>query len=286
MNTENIMIGLMVVTFIGMAPLIPFFGIRRIQQIIRKSGSLRGSIQQIRQRTMYSELMPAWKTGKAILMQAMLLLLGLGLLSAAWFVCQRSVRDAKLLLDEGITTTARVADKHFYSSESRNTYYILYTFVPAGNSQRTDVRCKVEVPEDVYDRLEYGGSAEVIYARSAPNVTQIYELYTPGKVIYWPVILLGGTGLLCMALSWLPFRKYREARFLDEVGVTATTHLLARFEDSNDGGMSYYIAYHLPGIGPIRHTVAYRIFKRVSIGDGITVIYLPDNSRVFRPCWR
>lgn len=286
MNTEDIMIGLLVAAFIGMAPLIPFVAIRRVQRITRKSSDLRGSVQQASQKGMYSELTPVWKTGTAIFVQVVLLLLGVGLLCAAWFVCQRSLRDAQLLLNEGITTTARVADKYLYSSEARNTYYVVYAFTAMGDGQRTDIRRKVEVREDVYNRLEYGGSVEIIYARSAPNVTQIHALYTPGKVTFWPVILLGGSGLLCMSLSWFPNKKCRKARLLDREGVTTTTPLLARFEDSNDDGMSYYVAYHLPRIGTIRHTVAYRTFKRVNIGDSITVIYLPNDPRIFRPYWR
>jgi hypothetical protein len=128
-------------------------------------------------------------------------------------------------------------------------------------------------------------AAGLVYQR---NLREAQLLFNEGvtATANWPVILLGGGGLLCMSLSWFPFKKYREARVLDREGVTTTTLLLACFEDSNDDGTSYYVVYELPRLGSICHTVAYKIFKRVNIGDNITIIYLPNNPRIFRPCWR
>jgi hypothetical protein len=103
----------------------------------------------------------------------------------------------------------------------------------------------------------------------------IYVRSVSNAALYWPLILLGSGGLLGIALVKNPFEKFREARRLDREGVTVTTPLLACFEGAADGDMTFYVAYTLPGVGPICHPVTDRIFKRVKAGDPITVVYHP-----------
>ncbi|HNT77938.1 MAG TPA: hypothetical protein PKH77_23230 [Anaerolineae bacterium] len=129
--------------------------------------------------------------------------------------------------------------------------------------------------QGVLGLLGTGLIGAAIYVRSVSNVA-----------LYWPLILLGSGGLLGIALVKNPFEKFREARRLDREGVAVTTPLLACFEGAADGDMTFYVAYALPGVGPIRHPVAYRIFKRVKAGDPITVVYHPQSPRLFRPRWR
>lgn len=114
----------------------------------------------------------------------------------------------------------------------------------------------------------------------------IYILAISNKALDGPMLLLGGSGLLCVALVKTPFEKYQAARRLDREGVTGTVPLLACFAGAADDDTAFYVAYELPGIGPICHPVAYRIFRRVRVGDALTVTYLPQQPRLFRPCWR
>lgn len=113
----------------------------------------------------------------------------------------------------------------------------------------------------------------------------LYGLTTSATRPDWPTILLGGSGLLCIALLKPLFEKYQVARRLDREGVTVTTPLLACFEGAADGDTAFYVAYELPGVGLIRHRVAYRIFRRLKAGDAITVTYLSHHPRTFRPRW-
>ncbi len=114
----------------------------------------------------------------------------------------------------------------------------------------------------------------------------ISMLFVSGQVAYGPVALLGGSGVLCLAWLGIPLKKYREARLLDKEGVAAATPLLACFAGAEGGDTAFYVAYELPGVGPIRHPVADRMVRRMKAGDPITVVYHPQNPRLFRPRWR
>ncbi|HNT76715.1 MAG TPA: hypothetical protein PKH77_17030 [Anaerolineae bacterium] len=114
----------------------------------------------------------------------------------------------------------------------------------------------------------------------------ISRLFVPGQVAYGPVVLPGGSGVLCLALLGIPLKKYREARRLDREGIAATVPLLACFEGAEGGDTAFYVAYELPGVGAIRHPVAYRMVRRMKVGDPMTVVYHPQNARLFRPRWR
>jgi hypothetical protein len=189
------------------------------------------------------------------------------------------------LQTEGVETIARITDKRISSSDDSDTYYVYYTFTASGNDERQETSRKDSVSEDFYDQVEYGGSLPVIYVRSNPTIIRIRALYTPGRVEYWPIVIFGGLGLTCCLLSWALFKDYRTAQRLDDEGVPTTTPLLDCWQEETSDSVLYYVAYTLPGVGPVRQLVEKAMYDRLHVGDAVRLVYLPDRPKTFRVQW-
>lgn len=234
----------------------------------------------------YPGLAPIWKTQILLWVGVGVSLLGLLLIGGGWFAQQDHIRQVRLLESEGVAATARITDKTISSSDDSDTYYIHYTFTALVDDQRVEINRKISVSEQFYDRVEYGGSLPIIYARSDPRVVRIQALYTPGKVEYWRLIILGGLGMLCCWLAWRIFKTYGDARRLDNEGVQATVRVLECYVDDSDSDSTwYYVIYELPGFGPIRQSVDVGRYRQLTVGDRVRVTYLPDQPKIFRPQW-
>ncbi|HNT75068.1 MAG TPA: DUF3592 domain-containing protein [Anaerolineae bacterium] len=283
----------LVLLFIGGVGLL-FTGVivYQITKAVKRAGGVQGIANQmqaqaaaIRPAWHYPIAAPIWPAGTALGCGVAMALLGLVLVGGGWFWQQYLIREMRLLQNEGVVATAVVAAQRISESDDSETYYVTFAFTAVANDQRVDVRREVSVPESFYERVEYGSQIEVVYARSDPRIVKIRAMYTPGKVAYWPLILLGGLGALCLFFAWLLFGTYRNARRLDEEGLTTSVVLVDCFEHSDSDSTSYYVAYELPGGGPIRHTVEKKIYDRLSAGQTFRLAYLPDNPKIFRPLW-
>ncbi len=233
----------------------------------------------------YPIVTPTWQAGEALGVCVALLLLGLTLIGAGWFLQQRHIHEVQLLKNEGVVAVANIADQRISENDDSETYYVTFAFTAGADDQRVEVQREVSVPESFYDRVEYGSKIEVVYARSDPHIVRIRALYTPGKIKYWWLIFLGGAGGLCLLFAWIVLGIYRNANRLDEEGMSTTTVLLDCFEHSDSDNTAYYLVYDLPGVGPIRHIVEKRVYNRLTIGDTFSLVYLPDNPKIFRPLW-
>jgi len=203
------------------------------------------------------------------------------------FFQYRTIRSARLLQNEGMTTRATVAEKYISEDDEGNeTYYVTYTFtaqsLDAGPQQ---IKRQESVPHEIFARVEKGERIEIIYARSDPKVARIMANYEPGAVSYLPICLGGILGLVD-ALMTIPFyRRFQKAVRLDVEGIPTTTTVRGLFTSSGEEGTTYYVAYTLPDGQKIRHSIKPALYKQLHVGDTLRIVYLSDNPRVFRPEW-
>lgn len=208
---------------------------------------------------------------------AALLCFGLG-----GFLQYRTIRNARLLESEGVTTRATVTGKRISEDDDGDeTYYVAYRF-DAGSQP---VRREESVPYAVFARAEEGGKIDVIYARSDPKVAQILADYTPGEVSYLSILIGGVMGVICALLAIPLRRRFRAALALDAEGVLTTTAVLDLFTASDSDGTTHYVAYTLPDGQKVRHGVKPAIYKQLHVGDLLRLVYLPDDPKVFRVEW-
>ena len=280
-------------SFVAVFVIIIVSQVVKTSQKLKRAGGVSGLIANLHAQAttlppsrQYPGLAPMWKTQTLLWSGVGISLLGLLLLGGGWFAQHDHIRQVRLLETEGVTTTARITDKTISSSDDSDTYYIHYTFTAVVDDQRVEINRKTSVSEQFYDRVEYGGALPVVYARSDPRVVRIQALYTPGKVEYWRLIILGGLGMLCCWLAWRIFRTYGDAHRLDNEGVQATVRVLECYvDDSDSDSTSYYVIYELPGFGPIRQSVDAGRYRQLTVGDLVRVTYLPDQPKIFRPQW-
>lgn len=276
----------------GIGLLITGLFVYQMLKAVKRSGGVQGIAAQLQAQVagmrpawQYPIVAPIWPAGTALGCGVAMVLLGLVLVAGGWFWQQHLIREMRLLQNEGVVAVAVVTAQRISESDDSETYYVTFAFTAGANDQRMDVQREVSVPESFYKRVEYGSKIEVIYARSDPHVVKIRALYTPGSVVYWPLILLGGLGMLCLFFAWLLFGVYRNARRLDEEGITTSVALLDCFEHSDSDSTTYYVAYELPGGGPVRQIVEKKIYDQLSAGQTFRLTYLPDKPKVFRPLW-
>ncbi len=236
---------------------------------------------------LFPEVTPAGGAGGALGCGMTLFILGLALVGGGVFLQQRFIREARLLEKEGVVTPAALLGREVHESEdSATTYSVTYAFTVKGNDLRYEVQREETVPWAVYFHAEDAETIDVIYARSDPYVARVQESYVPGKVQYWPILALGGGGVVCLLLVVFYAGGYIRARRLARHGVAATVTVVDTFEYAGGESTDYYVAYELPGLGPVRHQVDLGRFKRVKVGDTLTVVYLPENPKIFQPVWK
>lgn len=264
-------------------------GIYRITRSVKKAGGLQGVVNKIqaqvadsRPSMSYPIVMPTFKTSVYSAIAAIMLLAGLLLIAGGWFLQHSHIHEVRLLETEGVAVSVPVVDKRISRSDDSDDYYITFAYTAIAHDQRVNVERKVSVPRSYYDGVAVGREIEVIYARSDPEVVKIGALYTVGKVEYWRLILLGGAGGLCVFGALMLFREQRRARRLDIEGVTTTSALLDCYESSDSESTTYYIAYDLPGVGPVRQFLEEPVYQRLKPGDKIQIVYLPDMPKLFR----
>lgn len=234
----------------------------------------------------YPVVSPTWSSSCTLMLSLAALIFGLGLIVAGVFIQGREIQKAQLLAQEGIRTSATVIDKEISEDDDGNeTYYIRFAFIEGQEANRNEVQHRQSVPKDVYNRAEHGGRIEIIYAPSNPRIARITATYVPNQVSYWPLTLLGGVGVLLLLFLPMSFKLSGQAQRLDTEGVTVTTSIVDLYESSDSDGSSYYVAYEVPSRGHIRHGVSRGIYRRLRVGETITVRYLPDNPKLFRPVW-
>ena len=233
----------------------------------------------------YPLVAPTEKAATLRTISLLVLLLGLLLIAGGGLAQWDRIHQERWLQTEGVEAIARITDKRISSSDDSDTYYVYYTFTALGNDERQEISRKDSVSEDFYDQVEYGGSLPVIYVRSNPKIIRIRALYTPDRVEYWPLVIFGGLGLMCCLVSWLLFKNYRTAQRLDDEGLPATAPLLDCWQEEASDSVTYYAAYELPGVGPIRQSVDNTTYARLHVGDVIRLVYLPDRPKAFRVQW-
>jgi hypothetical protein len=283
---------LMAVGFVVLFVAIILFWIIKAGKTLQRAGGLQGIAAQIqaqaaslRPALKYPIVAPIYKARTALTTTVFLLFVGLALLAAGWLIQRHQIREVRLLQTEGLVVTARVTDKDISEGEDSDTYYVSYSFSGVAHDQRLDINRRDSVPQSFYDRVEYGGKIDIVYARSDPRVIRILALYTPGKVAYGPLIILGGLGMVVLLLMLAFYGQYRKAVRLDNEGVPANVMVLDSFKHEDSDSVSYYVAYELPGAGPVRHSVAKNVYEQLVIGDTVKIVYLPDMPKVFRPVW-
>ncbi|MBN2005823.1 MAG: hypothetical protein JXA21_20870 [Anaerolineae bacterium] len=293
MSLQSIFVILILLFVGGVALSFVILFVTQIGRVGKGTGRLQGIVNQmqaqgtgLRSAWRYPIVAPTLHTGTALAGSIILLLVGLIMISAGGFMQQHHINEVRLLEKEGVVAVANVTAKRVHRGDDSDTYYVTFAFTAAENGQQVDVKKEAKAPRNFYDHVEYGSKIEVVYAHSAPRLVRIRALYTPGKVEYWWMICLGGAGVLCLLFAWMLHGIYRNASHLDSEGVRATTLLLDRFEHSDSDSTSYYVAYDLPGVGPIRHSVEKGIYDWLVIGDTVNLVYLPDNPKIFRPLWR
>ncbi len=266
--------------------------VAQMTKAVKRAGGLQGIANQmqaisaaLRPAWKYPVVAPLWPAGTALGCAVSLGLLGLILVVGGWLAQQHHIREVRLLQNEGVGAVAVVTAQRISESDDSETYYVTFAFTAVANDQRVEVQEEVSVPESFYERVEYGSKIEVVYARSDPEIVKIHAFYTPGKIEYWWLIGLGSLGALCLFFTWLLFGVYRNARRLDAEGMSARVTLLDCFEHSDSDSTTYYLAYELPGVGPVRQVVEKKIYDRLSVGQSFSLIYLPDNPKLFRPLW-
>ncbi len=264
----------------------------QMTKAVKRAGGLQGIANQmqaqaaaLRPAWQYPVVAPIWPAGTALGCGFSLGLLGLILVAGGWLAQQHHIREVRLLQTEGVVGVASITRQRISESDDSETYYVTFAFTAIANDHRVEVRKEVSVPESFYERVEYGSQIEVVYARSDPHVVKIRAFYTPGKVEYWWLIGLGSLGALCLFFTWLLLGVYRNARRLDAEGLVARVTLLDCFEHSDSESTTYYVAYELPGVGPVRQGVEKKIYNRLSVGQTFNLVYLPDNPKLFRPLW-
>ncbi|MBN1580521.1 MAG: DUF3592 domain-containing protein [Anaerolineae bacterium] len=208
-------------------------------------------------------------------------LIGVGI-----FFQVREVNRVRLLEREGVVTTATVSGREISESdEGSDTYYVSYTFRVVVDDRWEQIDREESVSYDLYRQSEEGSDIQVVYAPSNPQIARIQAQYVPGRAEYWPIILSGALGLFCLLLVAVFRRQHQNATRLDAEGITTTVTLIDRLESSDSDGTTYYLAYTVPGLGPIRQVVIKHTYDRLHNGDAIRLIYLLDNPQVFRTLW-
>ena len=205
----------------------------------------------------------------------------------AGFFQARAIRETRLLEAEGTVTSATVVAKKITENDDGDeTYYVTYAFGASSPEAETQhVQRKESVPYAVFVQAEEGGSIDVIYAPSDPKVARVMAGYKPGRVNYLAGIIGAIVGIVDLSLLMAFLPSYRKAVRLDTEGMMATTTILDLHESSDSDGTTYYVAYALPDGQRIRHSIKSAIYKQLHVGDSVTIVYLADNPKVFRPEW-
>ncbi len=277
-----VILSLVVVTIIGTILLSIILWVRKLQS----AGGVQGLQQKLQQELKdstpaYPDVTPAPPSGTA---------LGCSVVTVLWMVAAiaigivwqlAEVHQVRQLQTEGVFVTAWVSKKEIVSGEDDESYYIHYTF--SATMDTDNYTRRESVPEYFYDRTEQGAPIEIVYVPSAPGISRLREFYTPGKVRYLGVFIGAGTFLPGLMLGLGQFRRYRNARRLDDEGVPVTTRVVEHhtYKDS-DGDEQHSIIYELPSVGRVRQSVTRDVQQRHPVESTVRLLYLPDNPLIFR----
>ncbi|MBN2004986.1 MAG: hypothetical protein JXA21_16625 [Anaerolineae bacterium] len=229
---------------------------------------------------------PTWEMGGLLRWTVMVASIALALFTVGMFyVRYLAIRAPRLLRTEAVFADARVTGKRTFAADDGKVYYdVSYALIAPAGGRRVEVERSERVPEDFYNHVEKGGDIEVIYAQSDPTVVRIRALYNPGGVNF-SVVLSGCMIVFSLALLWTLQTPYQKVRRLEKLGVTALAVLVDCVKYETAGVTLYLVAYELPGTGPLRHEVSQKDYARLHIGQAIKVLYLFDESEIFRPLW-
>jgi len=286
MNTLILLVFALIAAFsFALAALIYLRRMRASQRANDASRTSNRKMAEVSPSRRYPLVMPTWNAQIALIVSIALWLSGLFMIVIGWMIHQDNVRQVQLLESEGVVTTAPVTDKSISESDDSRTYYVHYSLVAPVESQPQQFQHKERVSKSFYDRVEQGSKIEVVYVRSDPSIARIRALYVPGKIEYWYLLGLGGGGLVSWSIACLALGQHRRARRLDEEGMPITVSVLDLYEKADSEGTSYYVAYELPDVGPIRHTISRKRYAQLRVGDPIRLVYLPDRPKTFRVQW-
>jgi hypothetical protein len=231
----------------------------------------------------FSEARPAPPSGAAFGIALGLLLATFAVFGIGILFQMRQIREAQLLEREGVPGQATITERSTYESEDgSDTYYIHYMLRGEG----WQVTRRESVPRSMYRTAEPGAPIAVIYAPSNPQISRIAARYRPGAVSYMPLLIAGLVALVFGLMALFFFSQYLKASRLDEQGVLAPVKILDMYTSSDSDSTTHYVAYRVPGGEPIRHSVQSKIYRRLAVGDQVTVRYLLNDPTLFRPEWK
>lgn len=206
-----------------------------------------------------------------------------GVFVIAIFISQ--YQQYQLLAKEGVVTTGRVISRYFDpadDSEDSDSWYVTYTFT----ANQTEYQMQQSVGEERYNQLEQGGSVQVLYAPSNPDVAKIEgtnsvtSLYfLGGFAVVWNLII--GAVVVSMVVGGL-----RQNR-LAQRGIVLNGEIIeCRGETDSDGDYWLIVEYTFTpeGGSPIvaRKQVMYNEAKGKRLpryGTPVAVIY--TNARTY-----
>ncbi|MBN2004188.1 MAG: hypothetical protein JXA21_12600 [Anaerolineae bacterium] len=284
-STIVVVLVLFVTTIIGLAVLVVGLSWARKFQNAGGVEALRQKLQESKIPTkVYPAVSPTPKPRTALGCSVILVMLMIAAIAVGVFVQQKEAREVRLLEREGVVAVATVGDKKIeHGSDNDEIPYIYYTFraVTADGATREYGQWK-SVRSSFYNQTDIGATLEVVYVPGSPNINRLRDLYTPGKMQYWGVLIAAGIALPCLALGAGQLNRYRHARRLDAEGMQAITRIMEHYTEEDSDGNTYYIIYELPGMGPVRQATTRNFQARHPVGSSVQLLYLPDNPLIFR----
>lgn len=193
------------------------------------------------------------------------------------------IQEARLLVDEGREIEAVVVDRSISRDDDGDeTFYVWYQFETVDRDPRETIKRRETVSESLYQQSAPGAIVDVIYVPSRPQTARLVAQYRPGQVRYLPLVM-GSIFSASLLLGTLYFRRQHEwALLLDAEGVMVEASLLDKYIARHKQSTTHYVAYEVPGGGPIRHGVSRQTFERLQVGQMVLVRYLPEHPNIFR----
>lgn len=229
-------------------------------------------------------------TGSFFMTVALLMMvLASGMLISQW---QRERREAAALNASGRAATAIVVDRRIdRDDDGPDDHYISYRYNATIRGDKRSFTREDKVSSADYNRMPPGTKIRIRYATAEPTIARPFGYMPDPNGLTQLGFFLGFNGFLLIfvlvgaGMLYAGLRSLRHANRLRNEGLQAMGTVVGLERDTDsDGDPTYAVSYRFtPQSGPAvqaNQSIDKALFERLSRGDEVPVLYLPNDPKV------